>query len=354
MTPTHLGRRSPPAGTAAPTLALSVVVPVSERPEPLDELYREFADVLRRRGWDFEFLFVLEPWGGSLAERLQPLVDAGEPVTVLIGGQTMGEAALLKLAAGYCRGAVVVTLPPYYRVEANAVIGLVERVEEGVDLAVARRWPRHDSWLNRLQNRVFHALLATSVRGRRFRDVACGVRAMRRDVLAELPLYGEFFRFLPVLAQHEGFVVEERDYPQDRRDRPRRLHGPGVYFRRLIDLLGVFFLLRFTQKPLRFFGLMGGTLTAFGGTILVVLFVQRLQGQGMANRPLLLLGVLLVVLGLQAIALGLVGEIIVHVHAATRPGYRLRPSGPPDRDAEAPLERVRAVPESLPSPDPRT
>jgi hypothetical protein len=237
-------------------------------------------------------------------------------------GQVVGEATLLKLALAQCRGPIIVTLPAYRRVHASVLPQLIARVEAGADLAVARRWPRRDSWVNRLQNRVFHAIVRRFAGGR-IRDVACGVRAMRREVLEEVPLYGDFFRFLPLLALREGYRVEEVDSPQHPADVPARVYAPGVYLRRLIDLLGLFFLLRFTEKPLRFFGLLGSGLSMSGGLILAVLLVQRLGGEGIADRPLLLLGVLLVVLGVQAIALGLIGEIIVHLHAPRKRPYRL-------------------------------
>ena len=146
---------------------------------------------------------------------------------------------------------------------------------------------------------------------------------MRREVLDELPLYGDFYRFLPVLAIREGYRVEEMSCPQHSRDSRTRVYWPGVYLRRMIDLLNLFFLLRFTFKPLRFFGLMGSGLGIVGSGILAVLLLQRLQGQPIANRPMLLLGVLLVTLGLQMFALGLVGEIIVYLQAPYRRSYRL-------------------------------
>lgn len=301
---------------------VSVIVPVGERPEPLRGLYEEFAAALRQPGWTYEFLFVCEPYHAAMADSLADLVRTGEPIRVLRAAQPLGEAALLKLGAQHATAPVVVTLPAYRRVAASSLPGLVERVEAGADLVVARRWPRRDSWINRVQNRIFHGLLRR-VADPGVRDVACGVRAMRRDLLLEISLYGDFFRFLPLLAWRDGYRVEEQDAPQHERDRQPRVYSPGVYVRRLLDILGIYFLLRFTHKPLRFFGLIGGASAAGGGVILSVLFVQRMGGQALADRPLLLLGVLLLVLGVQAIALGLVGEIIVHLHAATIRTYRV-------------------------------
>ena len=317
-------------------VAVSIVVPVTERPENLVDLYREFSEPLRALGSSFEFLFVAEPWRRDLTDLLAPLVSAGEPIRVYLVGQTTGEAGLLKLGADRARAPIVVTLPAYRRVVASVLPDLIARVEGGVDVAVARRSGSGGSWINRVQNKVFHVLLRRLVGGG-LRDVACGVAAMRKKVLEDLPLYGDFFRFLPVLAVREGYRVEEVSAARHEADARTRLYLPGVYLRRLIDILGLFFLVRFTEKPLRFFGLVGSVLLAVGGTVLGILFVQRLGGQGIADRPMLLLGVLMTVLGVQAIALGLVGEIIVHLNASHRTSYRILEelSGPGAPNPEA-------------------
>jgi hypothetical protein len=303
-------------------VAVSVIVPVTERPEELAQLYQEYSEPLRLSGRTFEFLFVVEPWFEDRTEALSDLVAAGAPIRILQPGQAVGETALLRSAVAKARAPIVVTLPAYRRVMAPAIPALVERIEKGADVAVARRWPRHDSWVNRIQTKAFHYLLGR-VSGGRLHDVACGVRAMRRDVLEKLPLYGDFARFMPVLALREGYDVDELAWPQHRRDAVSRVYGPGVYLRRVIDLFGLFFLLRFTEKPLRFFGLLGASFAMAGAGVLILLLLQRLAGQGIGDRPLLLLGVLLFVLGVQAIALGLVGEIIVHLHSSGRRSYRL-------------------------------
>jgi hypothetical protein len=311
-----------PPDTAS-AVQLTIIVPVTERPEPLTELYAEFSAPLRESGRAYEFIFVVEPWTRALAEPLAELALGGEPVRVLEVGQSVGEAALLRLGAAHARGAIVLTLPSYRRVEAAALPGLVAQVEAGADLAVARRFPRRDSGINRLHNRALHAVIGGLAAGR-VNDVACGVRAMRRELLEELPIYGDFFRFIPLFAVRDGYDVREIDAPQHPADVGPRFYSPGTYLRRLVDVLGLFFLLRFTEKPLRFFGLIGGTFTISGSLLLLFLLIERLGGKGIAERPLLLLSVLLLVLGVQAIALGLVGEIIVHLNAPTRRPYRVR------------------------------
>ncbi len=318
------------SGAESPESLLSVIVTVTERPDHLGSLYRELAEALSGLGRPLEFLFVLEPRYRDLAAPLRSLAEEGKPIRVLGGGHAVGEAALLRLGAERSRGEILLTLPAYHRVVASGLPDLVQRVVDGADMAVARRWPRRDTWVNRLQTRAFHALLGGLARGQ-VRDVASGVRAMRREVLLGLPLYGDFFRFLPLLAIHEGYRVTEVDLPQHASDRRTRVYSLPVYLHRLIDLLGVFFLMRFTYKPLRFFGFVGGAFAFAGGAILAVMAFQRLGGQGIADRPLLLLGVLLVTLGVQAIALGLVGEIIVHLNIPGRRLYRVLPAPDDER-----------------------
>lgn len=314
----------------SPEPDVGVIVPVTERPEPLDEIYEEYSKAIIASGRSCEFLFALEPFNHAALAALRPLAEAGEPIRVIESGHTVGESTLLKLAASRVRGQVLVVLPAYRRVVASAIPDLVRRVEEGVDLANARRWPRRDSWLNRVQTRVLHAVVSGLSHGR-VQDVGSGVRALRPDVLREMPLYGDFFRFLPLLALREGYSVVEVDAEQHPDDSTLRVYSPGTYLRRAIDVLGLFFVSRFTYKPLRFFGLIGSLLGGIGGVLLIIMFFQRLAGQGLADRPLLLLAVLLFTLGVQAVALGLIGEIIVHFNAPHRRPYRVAA----DRDSES-------------------
>jgi hypothetical protein len=159
---------------------------------------------------------------------------------------------------------------------------------------------------------------------RRFHDIACGVRVIRRPVAEALPLYGDLHRFIPALALREGYRVDEVPVPQHPDDARTRVYGPGVYLRRMLDIAAFFFLAKFTEKPLRFFGLVGSVFFGLGAVTGLALLVDRIAGHGIANRPLLLLAVLLVALGVQLMGLGLVGEIIVHLRAPHRRAYRVR------------------------------
>jgi hypothetical protein len=311
------GREAAQAG-----VEVAVVISVAERADRVETVYEECRAAFAGTAYDPEFVLVAEPWAAGLLEPFRIRRARGERVRLLRAGQTVGETVLIRSGVAKTWADVVITLPAYPRVDAAVLPVMVDQVLSGADMAVAKRWPRHDSTTNRFQTRAFHALLGR-LTGSNLTDVACGVRAMRPELIERLPAYGDFGRFLPMLAARQGYRVIEVESEQHELDRPARVYSPSVYLRRLLDVFGLYFLTRFMEKPLRFFGLVGGALAGAGGLILIVLTVQRLQGQSMADRPMLLLGVLLLVLGAQAIALGLVGEIIVYLQAGRRKPYRL-------------------------------
>ena len=303
---------SPEGEAADESIDVSVLVAVSERPGSLLELYRDFREPLLSAGYRCEFIFLVHPSYRDLAAPLQTEFHPRAPIETVLVGREVGETTLLRIGLPRARGRVLLTLPAYRQVQPLGVAELVAQVEAGADLAVGLRSPRQDPLFNRLQSALFHGAIRR-VGGRSLRDLGCSVRAVRRDVLSALPLYGDFARFLPVLAVHRGYRLVEVPLTQDVRDRGTRVYSPGVYLRRAIDVLGLYFLLRFTEKPLRFFGLIGSTLAGTGSLILLYLLAVRLNQQAIGSRPLLLVGMLLVTLGVQSIALGLIGEIVVHL-----------------------------------------
>jgi glycosyltransferase involved in cell wall biosynthesis len=312
------GKTPGPAGFGL----ISVVVPVVERADDLTAVYRAFARELDQRSQEYEFLFVFDGRFSPTPE-LVALSRETDGIRILRFAREFGETAALRLGIEKSRGDLVLTLPAYFQVRPEGIGLLLDAIAGGADMAVAKRSPRLDSWLNRMQSRAFHGIIGGASE-QRFHDMGCGVRAIRRPVAEALPLYGDFHRFLPALALREGYRVEEVAVPQHPNDAGTRVYRPGIYFGRILDIGAFFFLAKFTEKPLRFFGLVGSLFFAAGAVLSLVLLIQRLEGQGIANRPTLLLAVLLVALGVQLLGLGLVGEIIVHLRAPHRRGYRVR------------------------------
>jgi glycosyltransferase involved in cell wall biosynthesis len=313
-----------PGNTAMPDgpALVSVVVPVVERADDLMAVYHAFSRELEGRPEEFEFLFVFDGRFAPPVELIE-LSRKKEGVRILRFAREFGETAALRIGIEKSRGDLVLTLPAYFQVQAEGVGLLLDAMAGGADMAVANRSPRLDNWLNRMQSRAFHRIIG-GVTDQEFHDMACGVRAMRRAVAEALPLYGDLHRFIPALALREGYRVDEVPVAQHPNDARIRVYRPSVYFRRLLDIAAFFFLAKFTERPLRFFGLVGSVFLASGALLSLVLLIQRFEGQGIANRPALLLAVLLVALGVQLIGLGLVGEIIVHLRAPHRRAYRVR------------------------------
>lgn len=302
---------------------ISVIVPVHEGAYDLPALYEAYAGPLRAGGRACEFLFVAVPGARRQVEELATLIAQGHPIRIIESARLVNETALLRRGFAEAEGEIIVTLPAQRQIDPDGIDPLIETVELGADVAVACRWPRGDARLNRMQSWLLYRFVRV-LGGGRFHDLGCGVRAMRKRVTAELPLYGELARFFPLIAQHHGFAVEEVKVAQHPNDLALRIHRPGTYFSRLLDLFGLFFVLRFTDRPLRFFGLFGALLTLVGLVIMGVLLVDRMGGQAMGTRPLLLVAVFCLALGGQAVAFGLIGEMIVHFNASRARAYRVK------------------------------
>ena len=331
---------------------LSVIVPVFEKVHQPVEVFHAYDEALRTTGLQYEFLYVLDGHYPEVRTSLERLQAAGHPLRIFQLGRPFGEATALSVGFEHARGEILLTLSANLQVEPSSLPRLVAALEEN-DMVVVRRWPRTDPALNSFQTRLF-ARLVGFMTGVHFQDLACGIRILRKSVANSIPVYGDQHRFLPVLVKRWGFKVVEIELPQSSEKRSRRLYRPGVYLRRLLDILTVVFLIKFTKKPLRFFGLIGTGVAAVGALALVYLVVSRLFGDtALADRPALLLASLLLVLGVQIFALGLIGELIIFTHAKDIKEYNVREIVNDERAASLPTEMDQplsraATPESAP------
>ncbi len=303
---------------------VSVVIPVVERHGDLELLFAELSSEIEAAGRTAEYIFVVDYREREVIPTLRELQARTErELTLVLLGGTFGESSALTVGLERARGDVIVTAAAYFQVEPSGVRAALEGLDAGADLIVGRRHPRLDSWFNRLQSSLFHGLV-NWMTGSNFRDISSGFRAMKRRVAEELNVYGGLHRFIPILAHNQGFRVEELPIPQRKEDRPTRYYGVAIYLKRVLDVLTIFFLMKFTRRPLRFFGLIGLGVSAVGGAITLYLGIYRLLDFGaIAGRPLLLLGVLLIVLGIQTLSLGLLGEIIIFTHARSIRDYQV-------------------------------
>jgi len=308
-----LGEQIIDTSSEAP-VALSVIVPVTERPGQARELHLGYRAALDDLGMSYEMIYVLDGAFDEFEDQLMQLRDAGEELTIARLGKHFGEAAALEAGREISRSDWILTLPAYHQFEEDELEKLFVNADEW-DMSVGRRDPRVDSRINRALSRIFHGLV-NSMTGCDFHDLSNGARLIRRKVFDDIPLYGDQHRFAPILAANRGYQVREVSLTQSSKEHFLRIPRIGIYPRRLLDLLTVFFLMKFAKKPLRFFGLIGASFATLGGIWTLVLIIQRLFfNQALGQRPALLLSALLIVLGVQIFALGLIGEIIIYVHA---------------------------------------
>lgn len=309
------------SGVALPEI--SAIIPVGSRhASDIRALCAEYRSGLDALGLSYELVIVLDGPMPDLVAELQRMLAREADVAVLALTRRFGEATALMAGFQRARGRIVLTLPAYAQIQGSD-IGRLVRALGTADLAIARRCPRAGTRLEALRRRAFHGLIA-AVTGQRYQDLGCGARAMQRRVLEEITLYGDQHRFLPVLATRQGFRVLEVDVRQSPQDRRVGAYPGREYLRRALDIFTVFFLVRFTKKPLRFFGMLGAVIFASGCLLVGYLAIDRLLlGHPLADRPALLLSSLLVVLGLQLLALGLLGELIIFTHARDIRDYQI-------------------------------
>ena len=293
------------------SVEISLVCPVGRDLSDLADSHREWADVIAGTGRTAEFIYVVDGPRKEAIDQLARIRDDRFPIRIFRMARGFGEATAMQVGFQRAEGKYVLTIPDRPQIDAQVLLGVLALLDEGNAVVVTRRWPRTDAWLNRLQARIFHSLVHWAVK-QRFHDLTCGVRGFTHDAALRLDLYGDHHRFIPVIAARHGYRVLEIDGAQHPKNQALRLQTPGVYARRLLDILNILFLARFTRKPLRFFGLIGLVGGLAGFAVTGYLAVQRLLGfTPLADRPLLLLGVLLIVLGVQVTAIGLLGEIII-------------------------------------------
>lgn len=300
---------------------ISVIVPVGSRFADPQELYAGYKLGLEATGSDYQMIFVLDGPNPSVLSGLEQLISRDEAITVVSLSRSFGEATALMAGFEQASGDVIVTLPAYHQIEPSEIGKLVSGLANA-DLCYGRRWPRAESWIAGRRRAIFHRLVSYFT-GLKVHDLGCGARAMRRQVLAEMQLYGDQHRFIPILADRLGFRAREVDVQQSHQDRFEGIYRVSEYTHQVLDIFTVFFLVRFTKKPLRFFGMVGVSTFMIGLIITLVLVVQRFFGQPLADRPALLLSSLMVVLGLQLFAIGLLGELIIFTHAKTLKDYQV-------------------------------
>jgi glycosyltransferase involved in cell wall biosynthesis len=307
-------------GTGAPIQRrrlISVVVPLLNEGPTLAALYAETEAALAPGDFDWEVVFVDDGSTDDSYRELVRLHAAYTNVRVVRLRRNFGKAAALAAGFDVAGGEIVVTMDADLQDDPREIPRLVAKLDEGYDLVTGWKSDRKDSFSRRLVSEVYNGAtrLATGVR---LHDMNCGLKAYRAEVLEHVQVYGERHRFMPVLAHHHGFAVAEISVNHRPRANGRSRFGIERYLRSPFDLLTIVFMGRYRYRPLHLFGGVGLILGLVGGVILLYLAAIKMGGAGIGGRPLLMLGVLLVVVGIQFLSLGLIGEMLTSQHEEKR------------------------------------
>jgi len=292
---------------------ISVVVPLLDEEHSLETLYAEIAAALSASDEEHEVVFVDDGSTDGSMGVLTRLHDQHANVIVIHLRRNFGKAAALQAGFLEAKGGVIVTIDADLQDDPAEIPQLLAKLDEGFDLVSGWKTRRNDPLLRRLFSRIFNWATG-AVSGVRLHDVNCGLKAYRADVLQGMRIYGELHRFIPVLAAYRGFRIAEIPVNHRPRRHGRSRYGPERYLRGFFDLLSVTFMGRYRHRPLHLFGGLGVLMGAVGFVFLLYLTLLKLWGNGIGTRPLLLLGVLLVVVGIQLVSLGLISELVTSQH----------------------------------------
>jgi glycosyltransferase involved in cell wall biosynthesis len=291
-------------------IAISVLVPVLDEGETVAELAAQIVATLDSMAMTFEILFIDDGSQDATASEVRRARQLDSRVKLLRLRRNFGKAAALCAGFDHCRGQLIVTIDGDLQDDPAEIPRLLEKLNsEDLDLVSGWKRQRRDPAAKRLPSRLFN-WTTRRLAGINLHDFNCGFKVYRREVLEQIALYGELHRYIPVLASRRGFAVGEIAVTHH----PRR-HGVSKYgwdrlYKGLLDLITVLFITRYTRRPLHLFGAVGLLFVGAGFGINLYLAILWLGGSTLSNRPLLLLGVLLMLLGIQVLTTGLLGEMI--------------------------------------------
>jgi glycosyltransferase involved in cell wall biosynthesis len=292
---------------------ISVVVPVHDEDRSVELLYDELASALEPLARPWEAVFVDDGSTDGSFAALTRLNDRAPNVRVVRLRRNFGKSAALAAGFRHSTGDVVVTIDADLQDDPSEIPRLLAKLDEGFDLVSGWKTQRRDRWSRRLGSKVFNSVVGRAS-GLKLHDMNCGLKAYRAEVVRSLRIYGELHRFLPVLAHDRGFRVAELPVNHRPREHGRSRYGVERYARGFLDFLTVSFMGRYRHRPLHLFGGLGLAFAALGTAVLFYLTILKLSGEAIGHRPLLTLGVLLVVVGFQFFSLGLLSELITSHH----------------------------------------
>ncbi len=294
---------------------LSIVVPVYNEEANLEPLVQEIKSVLEPTGTDYEIIIVDDGSSDGSYPLLSRLYRKDPRLKILCLKRNFGQTAAVAAGFAHAQGKVIIAMDGDGQNDPGDIPALLKKLEEGYDLVSGWRFPRADPFLSRrLPSQIANRLISwiTQVK---LHDYGCTLKALRREIAQDLKLYGEMHRFIPAMAYERGAKIAEIQVHHRPRRWGKSKYGIARTFRVILDLVTVKFLLSYSTRPLHIFGLIGLSSGAIGFVTAVYLTVQKIfYGIDIGGRPLLLLAALLILIGVQFISMGLLGEMLARTY----------------------------------------
>lgn len=304
-----------------PTPFISVVLPVFNEQGSLPKLYQKIHQVMTAQRYRYELIFVDDGSDDSSFQILSAYQQHDKTIKLIQFRKNFGKSAAYHAGFSAAHGDIVITLDADLQDDPEEIPLFIDKIQQGFDMVVGWRYTRKDNWHKKIPSRFFNHVVAKLTRIP-LHDFNCPFKAYSRDVLREIEIYGEQHRYIPVLAQAKGFSITEIKI-----ENKPRLYGYSKYgverlLRGMLDLFTVIFITRFSKRPLHLLGAGGAIVCSIGGLILLSLTAAHFLFQlgiltdsswNMHDRPVLSLGILLMIVGVQFFSIGLLGELMINL-----------------------------------------
>ncbi len=290
-------------------IKLSIIVPLYNEEESIPQLAEEIRDAVKKLSLEYELIFIDDGSKDGSFKQIISLASSDSRIKCLRFRRNYGKAAALSEGFKEASGELVVTMDSDLQDDPSEIGALIDKINEGFDVVSGWKKSRKDPWSKKLPSKLFN-LVTGIMSGIRIHDFNCGLKIYKADVIKTISVYGEMHRYIPVLAKLAGFSVTEVVVNHRARLYGKTKFGTGRFLKGFLDLVTVIFLGKYNRNPLHFFGKIGTIILTVGFIINLYLTIQWVGGIWIGNRPILFLGVLLMIVGIQFISLGLLAEMI--------------------------------------------
>jgi glycosyltransferase involved in cell wall biosynthesis len=293
---------------------ITAIVPVYNEEESLPHFYPELLKYLSKQDKSYEVIFIDDGSTDNTLDILKDFVKKNKNVHAYSFRKNRGKAEALTLGFQKAKGDYIVTLDADLQDRPEEIVKLLNKSKEGFDMVSGWRKNRRDSFKTILSSKLFNFIMS-SFWGVHLHDYNCGLKLYKKDAVKNLNLYGGMHRFIPLLVAERGFDVAEIPVVHEKRKFGKSKYGFSKIFKDIPDMFTILFLSKYAKRPLHFFGFIGGMVSAIGFLTLAHLTILHFMGQAIGNRPLLTMGMLLFLAGLQIFFTGFLADLFLHINS---------------------------------------